>query len=195
MTTMRTVRGTRRWPGRAGAALLTGALVLVLAACAPGSGSSSPSSVVQDALGKIAAKDVDGLRGLACAGQEDTIRNQLGLAGAIGSELLPGLDTQALLDAVQVDVSKIKVGDAVITGETANVPLTGDLGVSFDAATLRPILKQVLEQQGMTMTDAQVDALLSGLATFAQAVPVNQSVRLVQESGAWKICQETVPTP
>lgn len=171
------------------------ALAVALAACASGPPAGGPNAVVQDALAKVAAKDLDGLRSLACAGQEDLIRSQLGLAGAIGTDLLPGIDTQALAEAVNLDVSKLKVGDATIDGSTAQVPLTGDLGVTFDAAKMRPILKQVMASQGTTMTDEQLDALLKTLGAYGQAVPVNQSMRLVQEGGAWKICQQTLVSP
>lgn len=171
------------------------ALAVALAACASGPPAGGPNAVVQDALAKVAAKDLDGLRSLACAGQEDLIRSQLGLAGAIGTDLLPGIDTQALAEAVNLDVSKLKVGDATIDGSTAQVPLTGDLGVTFDATKMRPILKQVMASQGTTMTDEQLDALLKTLGAYGQAVPVNQSMRLVQEGGAWKICQQTLVSP
>lgn len=187
------IRGRRRpWPA------LTGLLLLVALACSACGGSTpaeGPAAVVSAALDKVAAKDVDGLRALACAGQEDLVKDQLGLLPSVGANLLPGLDTQALLDAVQLDVSKVKVGDAVVTGDTAAVPVSGDLGVTFDATAMRPILKQLLASQGMTMTDEQVDALISGLAAYGQSVPVDQSIRLVQEGGAWKICQETIGSP
>jgi hypothetical protein len=168
----------------------TALVVISLAVAGCGGSSSGPGAVVQDALGKVAANDLDGLRGLACAGQEDAIRSQLGLGGAVGSDLVPGVDPKTLLDAVKVDVSKVKVGEATVTGETASVPLSGVLGVTIDTEAMRPLLKKVLEQQGMTMTDAQVDTLLKGLAAYGQSVPVDESVRLVRESGAWKICQE-----
>ena len=175
------------------AALLV--IALLVAGCATGPAADSPGGVVQDALGKVAAKDVEGLRALACAGQEDLIRSQLGLPASIGSQLLPGVDTQALVDAVNVDVSKVQVGDATISGDTAEVPLSGDLGVTFDAAKLRPILKQVMASQGTSMTDAQLDALLNALEAYGQAVPVDQTIRLVRENGTWKICQQTLPSP
>lgn len=185
----------RRAPMRARAMAGLMALAVALAACASGPPAGGPSAVVQDALAKVAAKDLDGLRALACAGQEDLIRSQLGLAGAIGTDLLPGLDTQSLVDAVNLDVSKLKVGDPTIDGSTAQVPVTGDLGVTFDATKLRPILKQAMASQGSAMTDEQLDALLRTLGAYGQAVPVNQSMRLVQEGGAWKICQQTLASP
>ena len=142
-----------------------------------------------------AAKDLDGLRTLACAGQEDMIRDQLGLPGAVGADLLPGLDTQALIDALRLDVSGVDAGEPAIDGDVAQVPVTGTLKVTFDAVAMRPILRQVLEQQGTTMTDEQLDALLKTLEAYGQDVPIEQSVRLVRENGAWKICQDPVALP
>ena len=170
-------------------------LALAVAACAPAPPSGGPGAVVSDALAKVAAKDLDGLRPLACAGQEDRIRDQLGLPGAMGGQLLPGLDTQALVDAVQLGVGDVKVGEAVIDGDVAQIPVTGTLKVTFDAAAMRPILRQVLDQQGTTMTDEQLDALLKTLEAYGQDVPLDQSVRLVRESGAWKICQDQLQVP
>jgi hypothetical protein len=178
------VSGPRRLTGRATII----AIALIVAACAPSAPADGPASVVNDALGKVAAKDLDGLRTLACAGQEDMIRDQLGLPAALGEGLLPGLDTKALLDAVSLDVSKVKLGDAAIDGDVAQVRVTGTIKVTFDAAAMRPILKAALGQQGASMTDEQLDALLKTLQSVGQDLPLDQSVRLVRESGAWKIC-------
>jgi hypothetical protein len=171
------------------------ALVLVAGACGPGGAADGPGAVVDQALAMTAAKDVDGLRTLACAGQEDMIRDQLGLPGAVGAELLPGLDTQALIDAVRLDVSGLTAGEPAIDGDVAQVPVTGTLKVTFDAVAMKPILRQVLDQQGTTMTDDQLDALLKTLEAYGQDVPIEQSVRLLREDGAWKICQDSVALP
>jgi hypothetical protein len=165
-------------------------LVLVVAACATGSPAGGPEAVVGEALDLVAKRDFEGLRGLACAGQEDRIRDQLGLPGAgLGGELLPGLDTQALADAVVLDVSGLEAGEATIEGDTAEVPVSGTLKVTFDAEAMRPILREVLAAQGTTMTDEQLDALLTTLEAYGQDVPLDEVIRLVREDGAWKICQ------
>lgn len=169
------------------------AVMLAAVACGPAAPTDGPAAIVNDALAKVAAKDVDGLRGLACAGQEDRIQEQLGLPTGLGGELLPGMDTQSLLGAVNFDVSKVELGDPAIDGDVAQVPVGGTLKVTFDATAMRPILRKVLEQQGTSMTDDQIDALLKTLEAYGQDVPLDQSVRLVSESGAWKICQDSVP--
>jgi len=177
------------------AGVLAVVVAALVAACAPAAPASGPNATVSEALAKVAAKDVDGLRGLACAGQEDRIRDQLGLPGAIGGELLPGLDTNALLDAVGLDVSGVKLGEAAIDGDVAQVPVTGTLKITFDAEAMRPLLRGVLEGQGTTMTDEQLDALLKTLESYGQDLPLDESDRLVREGGAWKICQEAIPVP
>ena len=152
--------------------------------------------MVNDALARIAAKDVDGLRGLACAGQENQIRDLLGLpAAAAVPTCCPASTPRPLLDAVKLDVSKVKLGDAAIDGDVAQVPVTGTLKVTFDAATMRPILRQLLDQQGTSMTDDQLDALLKTLEAYGQDVPLDQSVRLIREGGTWKVCQDSVALP
>jgi len=179
------------------AALVSGLLVVVaLAACAPAPPADGPGAVVSEAMAKLAAKDIDGLKPLACAGQEDMIRSQLGIAGALGdAALLPGLDVQAMLDAVAVDVGKVKLGDAAIDGDVAEVPVTGTIKITFDKAAMKPILAKLLEQQGTSMTEDQVTALLDALEVYGQDLPLDQTVRLVRETGTWKICQETVALP
>ena len=173
------------------------AFSVLLAACAgTGPAADGPEAVVQEALTKAAAKDLDGLRGLACAGQEDLIRDQLSLAGMSGAgDLLGGFDIDALLAAVRVDVTDVKVEPATIEGETATVPVEGSLNVTFDAEAMRPILQQFLESQGATVGEEQIDALLKTLESYGQAVPVDQSIRLVREDDAWKICQDELPAP
>jgi hypothetical protein len=186
------VRPARR---RGVAVLAVLALGLAISACGPGGDAGGPGAVVDEALAKTAAKDIDGLRTLACAGQEDLIRDELGLPGALGADLLPGLDTQALIDAIRLDVSGVEAGEPAIDGDVAQVPVTGTLKVTFDAVAMKPILRQVLEQQGTTMTDEQLDALLKTLEAYGQDVPIEQSVRLVREDGAWKICQDSIQVP
>ena len=45
------------------------------------------------------------------------------------------------------------------------------------------------------MTEDQVTALLDALEVYGQDLPLDQTVRLVRETGTWKICQETVALP
>lgn len=167
------------------ALLLVAALV---AGCQSGPAADSPTGVVRTALEKLAARDVDALRAMACAGAEEGVLDQLGLPGDLSGELLPGVDMNAVLDAVTLDTTSLVLQNEVVTGETASVDVRGDIRISFDAERVKPLVKSLLEAQGNPLTDEQLDALLVTLGRAAQDLPVDQTVGLVREGGAWKLC-------
>jgi hypothetical protein len=144
--------------------------------------------VARTALEKLAARDVAGLRAMACAGAEAGVLDQLGLPGDLSGELLPGVDMNAILDAVTLDTAALILQNEVVTGETATVDVRGDIRISFDAERVKPLVKSLLEAQGNPLTDEQLDALLVTLGRAAQELPVDQTVGLVREGGAWKLC-------
>ena len=75
------------------------------------------------------------------------------------------------------------------------MPVTGSAKVTFDEVRMRPLVKAILEQRGTPMSDDQLDSLLKTLATYGQDVPIDESIRLVRENGAWKICQDSIEVP
>lgn len=160
----------------------------LLAGCQGGPAPDSPSGVLRTALEKLAARDVAGLRAMACAGAEAGVLDQLGLPGDLSGEILPGVDMNAILDAVTLDTSALVLQDEVVTGDTATVDVRGDIRISFDAQRVKPLVKALLEAQGNPVTDEQLDALLVTLSRAAQELPVDQTVGLVREDGAWKLC-------
>jgi len=166
-------------------------VAVLVAACGgtPGAG-DSPTGVVKTALDRVAAKQVDKLPELACAAQRDRITEAFDLTGGMAG-LLPGLDAKALLEAVTFDVSKVVLTEGTVSGDTAEVRVTGTMGIEFDAATMREVLRPVLEEQGLPSDDASIDAMLGGLEAMAQNVPVDETVQVVREDGAWKICDAT----
>jgi hypothetical protein len=184
MITNRTDRALRRL-----APLAILALSLAVAACGgvPGTAADSPTAVVQEALDRMQAKDLDALPELACAAQRDSIAEGLDLTGGLG-DVLPGLDTTAFLDAIEFDLSNVTVTERSVEGDTAEVGVGGALGLEFDPERLRDVMRPVLEQQGMPTDDATIDAMLGGLSSMAQNMPIDETVELVREDGAWKIC-------
>ncbi len=173
-----------------------------LSACAIGGGDgpatpalAGPTTVVVDAVAKAQARDITGLRSISCASQEATIQSLVGLAG-VGSDLLPGIDLQTVINAITVDTSGVKVGDAAITGDEAEVRVTGSVKVTFIATSIRPILEKLMTARGTPMSSDQLDALVQGLQDYGQDVPLNQQVRVVRESGVWKVCRKDLgPAP
>jgi hypothetical protein len=184
-------------PRRLLAARILSAIVilpLLIAACAGGSsplgGGSDPAAVVKDALSKVAAKDFDGVANLACAGQADEVRQQFDMAGQLASAV-PGANAQDIVNSISFDTSGVTVGSATVNGDTATVPVSGTMKMNFDKEKLRPIIKQMLQAQGVgdQLTDEQIDTFLDQMTGGGQGVPLNESLTLKQEGGAWKICE------
>jgi len=181
---------------RAVLALALLATVLVTACGSSGPAPDSPSGVVSTAVAKAAAKDVAGLSALACAGQQQTIQQLIAVPESLGAGLLPGIDLPSVLAAVRLDASGVKVGDAIVSGDAADVTVSGSVKVTFDKATMKPILEKVMAARGTPMSSDQLDALLQGLADYGQDVPLNQPIHLVREQGTWRICQTSfAPVP
>ncbi len=174
--------------------LVIGLLALFAAACGGPAPADEAAAVVKTAVERAGAKDLAGLQTLACAGREEQLKTLIGLPSQLGGALLPGIDTATLVEAVRLDVSGLTVGAAVVTGETALVPVGGSLKVTFDKEAMRPILEKLLAVRGTAMSQEQIDALLSGLADYGQDLPLNQQIKVVREQGVWKVCPD-VPSP
>lgn len=166
------------------------ALIALVAACGgagPLAGGDDPAGIARQAMSSLAARDITKLTDLACAAQKDEIAKSFtgGLA-----DIAPGTDPNTLLQAIQIDTSKIVVGTAVVTGDTATVPLTGSMKFTVDSEKLKPIIKAALEAQGLPADDAAVQAAIGFVGAFnGQEIPMDdQPITLKKENGAWKVC-------
>lgn len=183
----RVMRAPRPLAGLRRAAVLA-AVALLLAACGSAPPVDTPSAVARAALDRLSAGDFDGVRALSCAGAEDRIREELGMPGDLSGDILPGIDVNAVLDAIKIDATRVAVSDETITGDTATVAVGGDLIVTFDPDLMRPLVMRLVETQGLSLTEEQVDALLATLGRAGRPVPMTQTLGFVREDGAWKLC-------
>ncbi|OGO58039.1 MAG: hypothetical protein A2V85_02010 [Chloroflexi bacterium RBG_16_72_14] len=170
--------------------VISAALVLV-AACGGGTGDAggAPDAVVRSALSAAQSKDFTALEGLACEAQKDEIRDQFDFSAAL-SGLAPGIDSEQILDAIAIDTSNVEVGDPTINGDKATVEVSGSMSIDVDVDKLKPIIKAALEAQGLPSDDATIDQAM-GLfgAMSSQDIPMDETLALVKEGGAWKICE------
>jgi hypothetical protein len=170
--------------------ILAAGLAAILAACSgvPGTG-GDPAAAVTGAMSALQSKDLEQLKTFACAAKQDEIASQFDMAGGL-EQLVPGADAQAILGAVTIDTSGVTVGEPAVNGDSATVKLGGTMKVSVDAEKLKPILKAALERQGMPADDASLDAMLAMMGgAGATEVPMNETLELVRENGAWKLCE------
>ena len=94
--------------------------------------------------------------------------------------------------AMSPSVSTQRTTTAPTSAIESATAVTGSMKVTFDTEKIRPIFKQMMEAQGgASMTDAQIDALIATVAGSGQDVPLNETLDLKKENGAWKICETT----
>ena len=167
-------------------------VALLLSACGGVGGGSSPSDTVKEAMRLVDAGDLDGIVALTCDAQKDAIRGQfdlssLGLAG--------GMDLGSIFEAVSLDASQMTFTDANVAGDSAQVQLAGTMSFSFDGEQLRDLFRQIGEQQGQVVDDATLDMIVGAMGYAAQSTPVDQTVEMVRENGAWRICSDLTLLP
>jgi hypothetical protein len=163
------------------------AFAVLVAACSGSPGSGSPSDTVRQAFQLVDDGNFSGLSGLACEAQKGTIQEQFDLAAGLG-QLPAGFDLGQLFQAITLDMSGVTFTDSSVTGDSATVQIAGSLRMVVDAARFKEILRQLAQQQGQPIDEAALDAGVAQMQSVMQAVPVNETVDLVREGGAWKIC-------
>ena len=170
--------------------LVISAVLVLVAACGGGGGDSGdPAAVVRSALAAAQSKDFTALEGLACEAQKDEIRDQFDFSAGLG-DLAPGMDAEQVLDAITIDTSKVEVGSPAIDGDKATVEVSGSMSIDVDVDKLKPIIKAALEAQGLPSDDATIDQAMGMFgAMSSQDIPMDETLGLVKEGGAWKICE------
>lgn len=172
--------------GRLRSAFACAVLSVWLAGC----GSAAPDNaagVVRQAFSLVDQGDIDGVVGITCEAQKATIRQQFDLSGSFG-RIVPGVDVNQLIEAIILDTTGLAITQTSGTGDKASVQVNGTMKVSVDAPRLRDMFKKLAEQQGQPVDDATLDGLVSTLQAVSQSIPVNQTVDVVREGGAWKLC-------
>ena len=169
--------------------LIALAALLVAAAGCSGAVDASPKGVVEQALRHVEHKDTAALTELACAKSRDQITRQLDFTGGLGSFLPPGFDTQVLLDAIEIDASKLVATEKSVTGDSAVVSVAGTVGFTIDEEPFKDVIREVARTQGMELDDAQLNGMMLMLKSFSEAMPLETDLNLVREGGAWKICE------
>ena len=168
-------------------AVLVVVSLAVLGACA-GAVDTSPKGVVEQALRHVENKDTGALTDLACEARKGDIADQFDLTGGLGAALPIDVDTDALLEAIEIDASKVIATEKSVEGDDAVVTLAGSIGITVDEDAFKEVMRDFAESQGIEVDEAQLNTMLLMLGSFTEAIPLNLDVGLVREGGAWKIC-------
>ena len=102
-----------------------------------------------------------------------------------------GLDPDALISALQIEMEDMTYEEKSREENRAVVHVAGQMMVAFDAEQLQAALEAVAEVQGETLSDEQL-ALFAMMfsAIGAQQIPVEGDIELIDEGGRWVVCDE-----
>lgn len=161
-------------------------LLLGAAACG-GAPANTPSDVIYETFRLIDEGDLDGVLALTCDAERDTLRRQFDFSDLAG--LLPGDPNLApIFEALNLDTSDLDVAVVDEARDMATVHLGGSLTYSFEAEQLRDILRAAVEGQGREIDEEQLTTLITALGNSSQILPLDQTIMMSRESGAWRIC-------
>lgn len=151
-----------------------------------------PVATVNTLLDTIIAKDFTGLGPLVCESKRDELLANFDLSQGMGEGMPPGVDLQALIDSLI-----LATPDRVVTlvsndGAVALVDVTATMTISMEEEGAKAFIAQVLEGQGMEVTDEMIAMLLPQLmAEFESGQDMSQEgVEVILENGVWVVCED-----
>jgi predicted small lipoprotein YifL len=164
--------------------------VVSLAGCGAGAPNiNEPAGAVSAALDAAEAGGFTKVVDFMCAANKGKAASLFGGAD-LSSLAALGIDSNSLFDALKVDFQDIKTTETSKSGTNATVHVTGKTVVSFDAAKMKDIVKQILTAQGAPTDDVAVNAAMSAMSgQLTQTQTLDEDVTMVQEGGKWLICE------
>ena len=179
---------TRRWSILAGGLL---ALSMVGApAMAAEPSADDPVASVNGLLDTLLAKDFAGIGAFVCAEKRADVTANFDLTQAF--EGMPeGVDVEALIAGLV-----LVTPDRVVTlvsndGALALVDVVATMTIALDEAAAAAFIGQILEAQGMEVSDEMIAMLLPELtAQFSEGEDLTEQVEVVLEEGRWLVCED-----
>lgn len=150
---------------------------------------SDPAEVVETVFEAVGAMDVEPAMALFCS------EKAAGMAGTIESGFSEiaamGLDPDELAQAFTLDLQDMSYEETSRDGDAAVVHAEGTLRFEFDPDVLREVIKAVAEANGQTLSDQELDFVLTLLSAVAeQGTPLDADVQLIEENGQWVVCDD-----
>ena len=166
----------------------------VAAACSP-VGGGSPEEATTRALSRLIAHDVAGGKAELCRAAQIAADVPLlisGLFAPVGG--LPGFDIPRTLALIEFDASRLTVTEVSRTGDEAEVLIEGTLVERFDPVEVEALFRAYAAESNQQVEQALLDETIANVSSGDVVLPVDETVRVVREDGAWKVCPPA-PTP
>lgn len=169
--------------------LLLSVLVAPIATAAAPS-ADDPAATVHGLLDTLVAKDFAGIGDFVCAEKRDAVVQRFDLAAAFGS-LGEEVDVEALFGGLTLSTPDRSVTVTARDDATATVAISGSLALDVSDEAARVFTGQVLEAQGLDVTDELLDQYTPLLiAQLEQPQDLAGELAMVVEGGAWLVCDD-----
>ena len=100
-----------------------------------------------------------------------------------------GVDPNQVMSAISIKFDNLTTKESARTDKDATVHVNGNMTVTVDPAKFKPILKTMLQAQGLPNDDATIDAALTAMSgSLSNSQAIDEDVKLVNENGKWLIC-------
>lgn len=168
-------------------------LAAVLVACGGGSaGNQAPVDVVKSAWQAIEKMDIDAAQQYVCQAQREEFAQEFDLSGGFGELVGAGdadVDTEAILDAMQINMEDMEYEEISQEGDEAVVNVQGTMKIDFDTDKLKAVMKDAMAASGESVSDEELDMALGMMEGMLGAgVPLDEEMTLIKEDGKWVIC-------
>ncbi len=165
------------------------ALSMSLAAAPVALAQDGPEAAIQGFADAVVAKDFEAIPGFFCEAQADQAA-QFDVS-ALASDLPPGLDVSALMDAFAFDVDIDSTEVVSESTDEAVVHVVADMALELDQEALMPFVETFVEMSGMEVDDATVGMFMAIVASeFERAGSIDADITLVPGDDGWLICSD-----
>jgi hypothetical protein len=173
-------------------AALAFALALAIGACggAPGGGAANdPQGVVTAAFAAAQSGGITKLTDFACAAHKNDITGAFGGANA-GALTAAGLKAEDVFAAMSMTFANTTTREVSKTDTAAVVHVTSDMTINVDKDKFKALVKTMMQAQGQTVDDAQIDAIIGPMAaTLSKTQKLDEDINVVNEGGKWLLCE------
>jgi hypothetical protein len=152
---------------------------------------ADPAAAVNAALDALVAKNWAALPGLVCAAERASIADHYDLAV---QTYYPQEATQALVDALAIQVANRSVALTSSTTETATVKLGGTLTEEVSDDALLAFVAALAKGASPEPTRDQLDRASKMFKASISSITLAPEVRVVAEGGGWLLCSDLVTT-
>ena len=157
----------------------------------PASPAADPAAAVNAALDAIVAKDWASLPGLICADKRASIAATYDPAAGT---MYPREAARALIDALEIGVTKRTVTVSSSTATTATVKVGGRLTQKVSDQALQDFGNALARAGNVTPTKDMLDGISKSLQVSMAAILLSPTAQVVAEDGGWLLCSDPLMT-